>query len=812
MRIDKEFQTRITCAVAALVLIAAGMAKAQLPIPPSTQFDIVGEIQEAALDPACAGSPKCGGTIKVQGHTIVIPKETIVLLPANALFWQELFAVAPAPYGLAGVQATGLLGETGLAQNDLPQPLMNWEAHVVGNRVLATPGFGDVYIAGLVNISSHSLNVGAGFINFMDLATGEMRVGGLLGDSTTGARVRINDPTGRFGRINTPDARFGVDPENPTIMAGTGFPMCFPRGAADALCPETQRPRDGLGNPVTAITTNDPASVPAPPFPDIQAPLEVGDYIFFAGIVVSDTTGTAGPWPTTGVAGTYVSAYSITNNVGIWTTPGVNPAYIMVEVALMGTGGLSVLGAGEAVIRTRFEGMTTDETRKVHVYGVDFAPLTGAVSDRDYGTIFPDPGAPVGAVKGRWRFRPPCDPAGTTPAKQDKTCVMNAANTFLPPPREVRAVIEGAWLPNAPAGTVAPTAANGITWGQYRNPAIEYIFPENIPGTPIVENNFNTIDFLTQGGYPSSTGLVSLQLNPWPSDVIPPTTCIPATPNAGGPYTVAAGGTVTLAGSSTGTAPVTLLWTASSGAFATNGVGNAVYSALGATSPVTATLTATNCAGSASASATITINAAAQPTVNHVLPVTVFSGAAVSIGLTGTDPNVPAEALTFTVTQAGAPALTGATVTSTGPASATFTATAPVLPPGQILPSTINLTITATNTGGATSLPEFTTVTVQPLPDVVRVTAAQYRLGKQRLDITATSTVVSPNVVLTLQPYLTSTGTTFTPAATFTNTGGGIYTITLVGAPQPAASPARPIVVTSNLNGTSAPSAITVRQ
>jgi len=150
--------------------------------------------------------------------------------------------------------------------------------------------------------------------------------------------------------------------------------MCFPRSAADALCPQTQRPLDPLGNPVTAITTNDPAVVPAPPFPDVQAPLEVGDYIFFAGIVVSDLTGTAGPWPVTGVAGTYVSAYSITNNVGIWTAPGVNPAYIMVEVALMGTGGLSVLGAGEAVIRTRFEGMTTDQTRQVHLYGVDFAP------------------------------------------------------------------------------------------------------------------------------------------------------------------------------------------------------------------------------------------------------------------------------------------------------------------------------------------------------------------------------------------------------------------------------------------------------
>ena len=77
---------------------------------------------------------------------------------------------------------------------------------------------------------------------------------------------------------------------------------------------------------------------------------------------------------------------------------------------------------------------------------------------------------------------------------------MNQAQTFLPPPREVRAVIEGAWLPNAPAGTVAPTAANGLTWGQYRNPSIEYIFPENIrPGDPPVAYDFWHLPFLRYG-------------------------------------------------------------------------------------------------------------------------------------------------------------------------------------------------------------------------------------------------------------------------------------------------------------------------
>ena len=45
-------------------------------------------------------SSNCGGTITVQGHNIVVPKETIVLYPANASTWQEMFAYAPAPYGL----------------------------------------------------------------------------------------------------------------------------------------------------------------------------------------------------------------------------------------------------------------------------------------------------------------------------------------------------------------------------------------------------------------------------------------------------------------------------------------------------------------------------------------------------------------------------------------------------------------------------------------------------------------------------------------------------------------------------------------
>ncbi|HEY5675558.1 MAG TPA: hypothetical protein VIR81_02155, partial [Myxococcales bacterium] len=512
-------------------------------MPGSSQFDVTGFIQAATLDSTCTADPHCGGSITVNGHVIVVPKEIVVMFPANALTWQETFAQAPAPYGLAA--AGGPM--TGMSMADLPTPLSQYEAHVVGNRVLGGPAGADLYIAALIFVSQQSLNSGAGFINFIDYALGEMRVGGVINDPNcaqggtsvtnplcSGARVRLNDPVGRYGRVMSPDIRFTVDADNPTIMAGSGYPMCLPRTdpavADDPLCPQAQRPVVSPGPPVVyqaSIQTNDPTNpglVGVPPDALKQVPFEVGDYITFAGTLVTDAaTPTTGPFPANGSAGTYVSAHTIVNNVAVYTYPGTDPAYIMTDTALIGTGGLTVLGAGEAVIRTRFEGMSTDPSRLVHVYGIDQDPLTGATTDRDYGTIGVDPGAPTGAVKGRWRFRPPCAPFGTVPTKPDKQCVMNQAGTFLPVTREMRSVIEGAFT--APITAASPTAANGIVYGQYHAPIFEYIFPENIPGTAIVPNNFNTIPFLTQGGYITAGGTLVKQLNPWPDTTIPAGGC-----------------------------------------------------------------------------------------------------------------------------------------------------------------------------------------------------------------------------------------------------------------------------------------------
>ena len=814
---------RRTWTMGLLLVVLCGLASpatGQLPIASSTQFDITGFLQEAVL--TTPGDPHSGGTLKVNGHTIIVPRETIVIFPANALTWQEIFAQAPSPY-------TGVA--TGMAMADIPTPLSTYEVHVVGNRVLNGPAGPDLYIAGLIDIAQQGLNSGQGFINFIDYTTGEMRVGGTinpdgsLNGTNPGTRVRINDPVGRYGRVNSPDVRFTVDPDNPTITAGSGFPMCLPRSTppplggpeTDALCPQGNRPVSALGPPVVyfgAVTTNAPVAAPGvTPFPSpfFQAPFEVGDYVTYAGTLVKDgSQPTVGPNP--GTANTYISAHTIEANVAIFTAPGTDPAYVRTDVTLIGTGGLTVLGAGEAVVRTRFEGMTTDPSRNIHLYGIDLDPLTGNTSDRDWGTIGVDPGPPNGAVKGRWRFRPPCTAAVAT----DKACTPPPGGVFIPPTREMRAIIEGqqaTQVPPAPTNPNARLAANGIYYGQYHAPILEYIFPENIPGTPIVENNFDTIDFLAKGGYTSSAGTLVGQLSPWPSSIVPTPACTPASASAGGPYTVASGGSITLAGSASGTGPFTLSWTLPAvGSLSSTTVANPLYSA-----PVVAVQTVVNltfsvigACGSGSSNTTVTINAPTAPTVNPVLPMSVFSGNVGSFNVSASDAS--GTNVTFTVTQAGAPALSNLTVTSTGTTTAQVSFTAPTLPQTQATSTSVTLTITATNATGGVSAPVTTTVTIKPLLDVVTIQTTEYRTSKQRLVITATSTNTS--AVLRLNPYLTEAGTMFDPSTlgnVFVLTAG-VPTVTLVGAPRPACGnpagyqtpcPAAPFTVSSNFGGVS---------
>jgi hypothetical protein len=910
-----------------LGVLLAARAQAQLTVTgqlqPFSPFQAIGLLQAATFGDcpgSCGGGDAlAGGTLTVNGQRIIVPRNTVVLLPATAMTWKELFDRAPQPY--LSLRQTGLALTDGDGVN-VPRPLGTYEVAVLGNRV------NGVDIAGLVTISQHSLQTGSGFVTFIDYVTGELRVGGVLNDPNcipgavntlcSGQRVKLNDPLGRFGRAWSPDVRFTIDEDNATVRAATGFPMCVPRtdpgaGAGDALCPQTNRIRDNNGNAITTYYMSDPA-LHVSPDPNLMAPIVVGDYVTYAGILVHD-----GPTPTAGLptppTNLLVAAHAMVANISIFTVPGTDPAYVALDETLLGVGGIAVPGfPQEASTRTRFEGFTTDPTRNVTFWGVDVDPCTGAVTDRSWGSVGVDPGPPTGAVLGRFRFRPP-----------NNLLTMPTAGVFLPAAREVRAAVAGyAW------GAVTPS---GLIAGQYHAPIAEFIFPENLgPGTPPVAFTFNEFPFLMNGSGPwtGAGGAVVGRLDPAPWDPslnASPTACAPPatvpapTAIAGASQTVGAGTLVTLdgTGSSSNTTPpqpLAFVWTQvgpAAGPFVVLSNPTAAQPTFVApivTQPTDLVfqLSVSDAGGTSTANVTITVNpppSIQPPTAVLVAPANVVAGALVTLDATASlDGNVPATTLTYAFIQAS-PASPALTITAAG-ASATFrapvvtTATTftfavtvtnafglfatsapvsvtvgPASPPivqpvpnqfvlsGNPPTGLVTLTGVATDPnglpltytwsqvngptrviltpGGASASPIATfpaptlpagtgplvygfqlsvtngvtppvvvsmTVTVSA-PDAVRITSVVYRIQKQRLTVTATTTATAgSNVTLSFHVATPLPGGT---TVQMTDLGGAPHTFTgtLVGTPNP--DPTGGVTVTSNLGGTATSFVTTLR-
>jgi len=733
---------------------------AAAPVP--AQFDITGFIQEATLDSAgtiCrAGDPRlAGGTLRVNDTVVIVPCNTVLQMPAATLAWQELFSLAPRDIGLP-LGANGIPSQTGLALTDtVTMPLAtkysngrlpSYEAHVQGNIVDGR------YIAGLIFLSQQNLNIGQGTITAIDYHNGELLIAS-SGPNPSSARVKINDPLGRFGLAHgapgssaaliepTYDQRFSVDADSPTIHAATGYPMCIPRSnpfvdGDDPLCPQANRPRSpdcaSLPTPFPAFAL--PAAgqfcrsfvmpppargscTPAPGYscpPDAtqQAPFVVGDFIDFQGTLKFDSKGP------------YISAHTIVGHIGIYTSPGTMPAYAAIEMELQGTAALPMANLPqESTSRIKIEGFTTDPTSLVDIYAIDVDPLTGATSDRLLGIANPS-GPPV---VGRFRFLP-------------------AAGAFLPPPREFRVVSrtlcgdpsQPCRMPSAPQ-----TYANGLIAGQYHAPNFEFIFPENtILGTAVVPANFQDFVFLFCGSGPLTTPTAGatpplvgqLDPTPWAAPMPDPMFAWKLCPTArrisatgataarapianatATPTSASAGqlvGLSALASSDPNTPaqPLSFVWTQTGGpAVVLAGANTATpsFSAPNVAAPTTLSFTVvvTNTVP-LSAIATVSLSVfpsavTVTPTVTGApiavataTPTSATPGQSVSLSAQGSsDTNTPAQPLTFLWTQTGGPAVT---LSGANTASASFSA------PNVTVATTLSFSVAVTNTLSLTSI------------------------------------------------------------------------------------------------------------
>jgi hypothetical protein len=758
------------------VLVISTCATAQLPgvggvINYAPPFDEVGFIQDAGL-----GAPNGHATFSnmnrtqagwmiLNGHNIVVPQNTVLQMPAIAVTWADLFD----PSGAAQVpgSATSAYGgdvtrsgvQTGMAINDqAPKLPGTYEVHVQGNIV------NGVYIAGLIFIAPQSLNLFNGFVSHIDYTVGDLYVSG--GPGQQEIRVQINDPIGRFGKAHSPDQRFSIDEDNPTIHAGTGYPMCVPRFdpslQPDNLCPQINRPLNPLGGYAMNFTMPDPhVRAASDPDADLMAPFEVGDYVTISGMLVPDGNPAR-------LGGSYVSAYNIEANVGIYTAPLSDPVYVVMAEMEQGTGGVAnVALPQETTSRVRVEGMATDsDPRRTVTINARDTDCNGIVSDRaPWIAGFPiDPGPPTGAVRGRIRWRP-------------------AGGPFLPPAREIHVTASG-------ANTSVPTK-NGLFPGQYYAPQFTFIFPENLAiGDPPVTLNLSDFVYLTDGIGPfgvdgAGNPVVIGQLNPFPDLVAPATTgCTynsttanaQISADAGGPYTIsldsAGNGSVALSGA-TATFPATMTpayrWAvlnqptgAPALTFSANNVLNPTVSVTGGaalTTPLTYQLSlivsdsADPLKNSGAVVTTVTVNPAAQPPVISGITATpnpATTGQTVNVSVTAFDPAGLPLTYTFSSTCATLVSSTGSTAIFTAPGSATPACPISVTVANNSASSTASTSLAVT---AAAAAPVITSVTASPNPVVTNTTATLNAVASDpnRLALTYLWTVTN-----------TSNGSTFT--------------------------------------------------
>ncbi len=480
-----------------LIALIASVTCALPPFDPS-QFVSTGTLVAPIVGTAANGGTP-GGTFTVNNQVVIVPENFLVDVPTQTLSWPDFVKAIKGPI----------------------------EIQVVGNRV------GNTVVAGIAFAAEDPIQTHSGFVNFIDYATGFFKMGGIIGDATTGQQIVVQDFIGRYGRIQPQYLLFTADTDNPSVAALTGYPMCIPRTdpanplTDDPLCPSKNRPKDAAGAFLTTFTMAAPTVPPGTgtgtdPFQ--QAPLQVGDYVTITG--------------SKGLAN-QILATSLTANVAIFTAAGTKPVYVAINKMTFGV--TDPLLPGSIIAQTVMEGFTTDPSLNVNLFALDVDPCTGATTNRPLATIQPDNPPLIPGVKGRIRYRP------------GKISIIASRQVFL----------------QHNSGTLP--ASNGLVSGQFTFPVPfgGISFPA-LPalGAPLGAFNFGVLPWLKDGSGPYSGSLplatlggpVVGQMTPFPYNPVPakaPATC--PVPVAVVPTVVAPAGVAPAVGGAAAVVPAAIV-------------------------------------------------------------------------------------------------------------------------------------------------------------------------------------------------------------------------------------------------------------
>jgi hypothetical protein len=477
----------------------AGPAAFAQPVPaadPPGAFTLIGHIERFTL--LSPGVRTSAARVTVRGIDVLLPVNLIITMPGGYLSAEQLFRGRdfrspsnPPRSGLAlaDLRDADLACPPPLAAAGRRCPLPAAEIELAGNIVRGE------YVAGIARISQGALHIGGGFIRGIDPVTGFFTVGA---DASTGptARLRLNDPEGIYGpkpAAGVVDMRFALDPGNAPVHARTGFPVCLPDRARPGVCPASNRPADPAAAGYRRYTCGTEAVTPLEPAlpgcrPHLPAPLRVGDYVNYVGMLDKDARGY------------FVSVHGLDAELGIYTSPGVDPAYVFVEEALQGTLGaryaLDALNTlpQEETSRYKIVGFTSDPSRTVDVETFDDdtheGDLAPTVAPQRLATrIVPTNLAQLGRFKLIWS------------AKEDARIVRRNVRVVLSAatrPSLVSQLRPGGTSRDLPPGLRAAGASTrgGYAYGQYESPVSEFIAPEitrfGVKGWPVP---FNFEDF-----------------------------------------------------------------------------------------------------------------------------------------------------------------------------------------------------------------------------------------------------------------------------------------------------------------------------